>query len=308
MSIASFLQGLLLVSNCLYHCAVFPYSKVAGHFTVKLDCTPPTVIRRNTSRCPFNSNRTLSPQSPSLLQRWALVNNRPPFHADVRLASAGQGYSSPLTQVYALPSPVEKAMLSSSRTIIHKRSQGVCPVRRLRLGSWCRSSIYGSNSWMKRSVLLVKALHGPRWGWQSLSEPYDRRTFLQTSAHPRKAIARSRCSSDGHISLPSYSYATSCWRRLVWFSATAQISWCWLAPYTYGIHAAKLLSALCRSTTTSVMPRYLDLDSCLQAAKLTAAAGQMAPFPFVKGVAQCVVVILEIIQVCRDFSFRQSLP
>ncbi len=54
--------------------------------------------------------------------------------------------------------------------------------------------------------------------------------------------------------------------------------------------------------------RYLDLDSCLQAAKLTAAAGEMAPFPFVKGVAQCVVVILEIIQVCRDFSFRQSLP
>lgn len=56
------------------------------------------------------------------------------------------------------------------------------------------------------------------------------------------------------------------------------------------------------------MPRYLDLDSCLQAAKLTAAAGEMAPFPFVKGVAQCVVVILEIIQVCCNFSFRQSLP
>ncbi|SJL18257.1 uncharacterized protein ARMOST_21842 [Armillaria ostoyae] len=44
------------------------------------------------------------------------------------------------------------------------------------------------------------------------------------------------------------------------------------------------------------MPRYLDLESCLQAARLTAAAGEMAPFPFVKGVAQCVVVVLEIIQ------------
>ncbi|PBK79385.1 hypothetical protein ARMGADRAFT_1172416 [Armillaria gallica] len=44
------------------------------------------------------------------------------------------------------------------------------------------------------------------------------------------------------------------------------------------------------------MPRYLDIDSCLQAARLTAAAGEMAPFPFVKGAALCVIVVLEIIQ------------
>ncbi|PBK58727.1 hypothetical protein ARMSODRAFT_1034391 [Armillaria solidipes] len=44
------------------------------------------------------------------------------------------------------------------------------------------------------------------------------------------------------------------------------------------------------------MPHYLDLDSCIQAARLIAAAGEMAPFPFVKGAALCVVVILENIQ------------
>ncbi|PBK81769.1 hypothetical protein ARMGADRAFT_1091000 [Armillaria gallica] len=38
------------------------------------------------------------------------------------------------------------------------------------------------------------------------------------------------------------------------------------------------------------------IDSCLKIAKLTAAAGEMAPFPFIKGAAQCVVVILEIIE------------
>ncbi len=64
---------------------------------------------------------------------------------------------------------------------------------------------------------------------------------------------------------------------------------------------------LLRSSTT-LMPRYLDLDSCLQAARLIAAAGEMAPFPFVKGAALCVVVILENIQVCRNFPFRWSLP
>ncbi len=55
------------------------------------------------------------------------------------------------------------------------------------------------------------------------------------------------------------------------------------------------------------MPRYLDIDSGLQAARLTAAAGEMAPFPFVKGAAQCVVVVLEIIQACCNSFFRKSL-
>ncbi|PBK92934.1 hypothetical protein ARMGADRAFT_1030399 [Armillaria gallica] len=44
------------------------------------------------------------------------------------------------------------------------------------------------------------------------------------------------------------------------------------------------------------MSRYLDIDSCIQAARLTAAAGEMAPFPFIKGAALCVVVTLENIQ------------
>ncbi|KAK0472746.1 hypothetical protein IW261DRAFT_1506717 [Armillaria novae-zelandiae] len=38
------------------------------------------------------------------------------------------------------------------------------------------------------------------------------------------------------------------------------------------------------------------IDACLKIAKLTAAAGEMAPFPFIKGAAQCVVVILETIE------------
>ncbi|KAK0227496.1 hypothetical protein EDD85DRAFT_958111 [Armillaria nabsnona] len=38
------------------------------------------------------------------------------------------------------------------------------------------------------------------------------------------------------------------------------------------------------------------IDSCLKIAKLTAAAGEFAPFPFIKGAAQCVVVVLEIIE------------
>lgn len=46
------------------------------------------------------------------------------------------------------------------------------------------------------------------------------------------------------------------------------------------------------------MSRYLDIDSCIQAARLTAAAGEMAPFPFIKGAALYVVVTLENIQVC----------
>ncbi|KAK0211622.1 hypothetical protein IW262DRAFT_1301563 [Armillaria fumosa] len=43
------------------------------------------------------------------------------------------------------------------------------------------------------------------------------------------------------------------------------------------------------------MSRYLDIDACIQAARLTAAAGEMAPFPFIKGAAQCVVLALETI-------------
>ncbi|KAK0443630.1 hypothetical protein EV421DRAFT_528109 [Armillaria borealis] len=38
------------------------------------------------------------------------------------------------------------------------------------------------------------------------------------------------------------------------------------------------------------------IDSCLKIAKLTAAAGGMAPFPFITGAAQCVVVVLEAIE------------
>ncbi|KAK0239397.1 hypothetical protein EDD85DRAFT_949250 [Armillaria nabsnona] len=44
------------------------------------------------------------------------------------------------------------------------------------------------------------------------------------------------------------------------------------------------------------MPRIVDIDSCLQTVKLIAAAGEIAPFPFIKGVALCAVVILENIQ------------
>ncbi|KAK0439659.1 hypothetical protein EV421DRAFT_2037288 [Armillaria borealis] len=43
------------------------------------------------------------------------------------------------------------------------------------------------------------------------------------------------------------------------------------------------------------MSRYPDMDACIQAARLTAAAGEMAPFPFIKGAAQCVVLVLETI-------------
>ncbi|KAK0443638.1 hypothetical protein EV421DRAFT_528643 [Armillaria borealis] len=39
-----------------------------------------------------------------------------------------------------------------------------------------------------------------------------------------------------------------------------------------------------------------DIDSCLKIARFTAAAGEMAPFPFIKSAAQCVVVVLEAIE------------
>ncbi|KAK0235498.1 hypothetical protein EDD85DRAFT_77617 [Armillaria nabsnona] len=38
------------------------------------------------------------------------------------------------------------------------------------------------------------------------------------------------------------------------------------------------------------------IDSYLRIAKLTAAAGEIAPFPFIKGAAQCVIVVLEVIE------------
>ncbi|KAK0211365.1 hypothetical protein DFS33DRAFT_1271187 [Desarmillaria ectypa] len=43
------------------------------------------------------------------------------------------------------------------------------------------------------------------------------------------------------------------------------------------------------------MPCYPNIGACVQTAKLTAAASGMAPFPFIKGIAQCVVVVLEMI-------------
>ncbi len=48
------------------------------------------------------------------------------------------------------------------------------------------------------------------------------------------------------------------------------------------------------------MLRFVDIDSCLQTVKLIGAAGEMAPFPFIKGVALCAIVILENIQVCSS--------
>ncbi|KAK0451259.1 uncharacterized protein EV420DRAFT_730027 [Desarmillaria tabescens] len=60
------------------------------------------------------------------------------------------------------------------------------------------------------------------------------------------------------------------------------------------LYGAVLLSKSSRSTTMS------GIDSCLQAAKLIAAAGEMAPFPFIKGTALCVVAVLEIIQKAAD--------
>ncbi|SJL12538.1 uncharacterized protein ARMOST_15966 [Armillaria ostoyae] len=35
------------------------------------------------------------------------------------------------------------------------------------------------------------------------------------------------------------------------------------------------------------------IDACIKVAQFTAAAGEMAPFPFIKGAAQCVVLVLE---------------
>ncbi|KAG7439069.1 uncharacterized protein BT62DRAFT_135624 [Guyanagaster necrorhizus] len=38
------------------------------------------------------------------------------------------------------------------------------------------------------------------------------------------------------------------------------------------------------------------IDACIKVAQLTAAAGEMAPFPFIKGAAECVVLVLESIK------------
>ncbi len=50
-----------------------------------------------------------------------------------------------------------------------------------------------------------------------------------------------------------------------------------------------------------------SIDLCLKIAKLTAAAGEMVPFPFIRGTAQCVVVILETIEVCLYSSLFSTL-
>ncbi|KAK0186765.1 hypothetical protein F5146DRAFT_1067333 [Armillaria mellea] len=40
----------------------------------------------------------------------------------------------------------------------------------------------------------------------------------------------------------------------------------------------------------------MGIDSCLKIAKFTATASEMAPFPFITGAAQCVVLVLEVIE------------
>ncbi len=67
------------------------------------------------------------------------------------------------------------------------------------------------------------------------------------------------------------------------------------------IYGAALVCTTSPSTTMS------GIDSCLEIAKLTAAAGEMAPFPFIKGAAQCVVIVLEAIEVCLYTSLFSTL-
>ncbi len=45
------------------------------------------------------------------------------------------------------------------------------------------------------------------------------------------------------------------------------------------------------------MPRNFNVDQLIQGAKLAAAAGEMVPFPYLKGAAQCAVIFLEAIEV-----------
>ncbi|SJL18249.1 uncharacterized protein ARMOST_21829 [Armillaria ostoyae] len=44
------------------------------------------------------------------------------------------------------------------------------------------------------------------------------------------------------------------------------------------------------------MPRNLDIDKWIQIAKFTTTVGEMAPFPYIKGAAGCVTMILEAIE------------
>ncbi|PBK74618.1 hypothetical protein ARMSODRAFT_481301 [Armillaria solidipes] len=44
------------------------------------------------------------------------------------------------------------------------------------------------------------------------------------------------------------------------------------------------------------MPRNFNVDQLIQGAKLAAAAGEMVPFPYLKGAAQCAVIFLEAIE------------
>ncbi len=48
---------------------------------------------------------------------------------------------------------------------------------------------------------------------------------------------------------------------------------------------------------TISMPHSPDVDGWIQAAKLATSAGEMAPFPFIKGAAGCVTIVLEAIEV-----------
>ncbi len=47
------------------------------------------------------------------------------------------------------------------------------------------------------------------------------------------------------------------------------------------------------------MTRTSDLESWIHIAKLGVAAGEMAPFPYIKGLCGCAVLVLEAIEV-RD--------
>ncbi len=51
------------------------------------------------------------------------------------------------------------------------------------------------------------------------------------------------------------------------------------------------------TTTTTTMSGDSNIGAWIQFAKLTAAAGEMAPFPYIKGVAGCIATILEVIEV-----------
>ncbi|KAK0458206.1 uncharacterized protein EV420DRAFT_1544157 [Desarmillaria tabescens] len=56
------------------------------------------------------------------------------------------------------------------------------------------------------------------------------------------------------------------------------------------IGAVKVYNVVRIQCCTRLVPIVMSgIDSCLKIAKLTAAAGEMAPFPFVKGAAQCVI-------------------